>query len=134
MGKDALKRTCPVRLHESIPTRMHSEKWLLSPSSLNLLRNLAPPPQRESLAPAQVLANATSGRTYAAAHLLGGARGRGLGRGGTRHQDQQTLHPPPPTARDHSRRRYRTTLHRKDKTNKTLDAASGNKYSLEQSQ
>lgn len=115
MGKDALKRTCPGRLHESIPTRMHSEKWLLSPSSLNLLRNLTPPPQWGSLAPAQVLANATGAPTYAASHLLGGARGRGLGRGGTRHQDQQTLHPPPPTAGDRSRRRHRTTLHRKDK-------------------
>lgn len=40
------------------------------------LRNPAPPlPQGGSLAPAQVLANATGGQTYAAAHLLGGARG-----------------------------------------------------------
>lgn len=116
MGKDALKRTCPVRLHESIPTRMHSEKWLLSPSSLNLLRNLTPPPQEGSLAPAQVLANATGGPTYAAAHLLGGARGGAWEGGGTRHQDQQTLHSPPPTATVHCRRRYRTTQKRQKQT------------------
>lgn len=95
MGKDALKRTCPGRLHESIPTRMHSEKWLLSPSSLNLLRNLTPPPQWGSLAPAQVLANATGAPTYAASHLLGGA-GAGPGKG--RDQAPGPADTPPPTS------------------------------------
>lgn len=114
MGKDALKRTCPVRLHESIPTRMHSEKWLLSPSSLNLLRNLTPPPQEGSLAPAQVLANATGGPTYAAAHLLGGARGgawEGAGPG-TRTSRHSTPHLPPLR----SIAAGATGLHRKDKS------------------